>query len=179
MQLNILCLDLVQIFSVLLQFCIALVIWYGWIQNWLFTNDLFHGCFFNFVWQIIWVEQAEYDESSIRPLYRPLLRSGMGFGAQRWMANWQSFKGNVSFWQPLCHLRDFMKIIQVICDPFILLTECNYIIEFWYTFMNSSYITPTGRTSMAKLAQRMTRNEKEESSDIASKLMAFSCIFSY
>lgn len=35
------------------------------------------------------MEHSEYDESAIQHLYRPLLRSGMGFGAQRWVATLQ------------------------------------------------------------------------------------------
>lgn len=39
--------------------------------------------------QVTWVEHAEYDESTVHQLYRPLLSSGMGFGAQRWVATLQ------------------------------------------------------------------------------------------
>lgn len=39
--------------------------------------------------QVTWVEHAEYDESQIHQLYRPLLSSGMGFGAQRWVTTLQ------------------------------------------------------------------------------------------
>lgn len=39
--------------------------------------------------QVTWVEHAEYDESQVHHLYRPLLSSGMGFGAQRWVATLQ------------------------------------------------------------------------------------------
>ena len=39
--------------------------------------------------QVTWVECAEYDESQVHQLYRPLLNSGMGFGAQRWVATLQ------------------------------------------------------------------------------------------
>lgn len=28
----------------------------------------------------------EYDESNVHQFFRPLLRSGMGFGAQKWVA---------------------------------------------------------------------------------------------
>ncbi|KAJ9563420.1 hypothetical protein OSB04_008580 [Centaurea solstitialis] len=35
---------------------------------------------------VTWVEHAEYDESAVHELYRPLIRAGMGFGAQRWVA---------------------------------------------------------------------------------------------
>ena len=40
-------------------------------------------------WQVTWVEHAEYEESQVHQLYRPLLSSGMGFGAQRWVATLQ------------------------------------------------------------------------------------------
>lgn len=36
--------------------------------------------------QVTWVEHAEYEESQVHQLYRPLLSSGLGFGAQRWVA---------------------------------------------------------------------------------------------
>ena len=39
--------------------------------------------------QVTWVEHAEYDESSVHRLYRSLLRSGMGIGAQRFIATLQ------------------------------------------------------------------------------------------
>ena len=39
--------------------------------------------------QVTWVEHAEYDECQVHQLYRPLLSSGMGFGAQRWIATLQ------------------------------------------------------------------------------------------
>lgn len=32
------------------------------------------------------MEHAEYDESAVHELYRSLIRAGMGFGAQRWVA---------------------------------------------------------------------------------------------
>ncbi|GAB4858223.1 hypothetical protein Ancab_009620 [Ancistrocladus abbreviatus] len=35
---------------------------------------------------VTWIEHVEYDENSVHHLYRPLLRSALGFGAQRWLA---------------------------------------------------------------------------------------------
>ena len=35
------------------------------------------------------MEHAEYDDSQVHQLYRPLLSSGMGFGAQRWVTTLQ------------------------------------------------------------------------------------------
>ncbi|CAK9319038.1 unnamed protein product [Citrullus colocynthis] len=39
--------------------------------------------------KVTWVEHSEYDESYIHELYRPLIRSGLGFGARRWIATLQ------------------------------------------------------------------------------------------
>lgn len=39
--------------------------------------------------KVTWVEHSEYDESYIHELYRPLIRSGLGFGAPRWIATLQ------------------------------------------------------------------------------------------
>ena len=39
--------------------------------------------------QVTWVEHAEYNESAVHQLYRSLLRSGMGLGAQRWITTLQ------------------------------------------------------------------------------------------
>lgn len=39
--------------------------------------------------QVTWVEHAEYDESVVHRLYRPLIAAGMGFGAQRWVTTLQ------------------------------------------------------------------------------------------
>ncbi|KAK8576614.1 hypothetical protein V6N13_032533 [Hibiscus sabdariffa] len=39
--------------------------------------------------KVTWVEHSEYDESTVHPLLRPLLSSGHGFGAQRWIATLQ------------------------------------------------------------------------------------------
>uniref|UniRef100_A0A803M0G9 Uncharacterized protein n=1 Tax=Chenopodium quinoa TaxID=63459 RepID=A0A803M0G9_CHEQI len=38
---------------------------------------------------VTWIEHTEYDENSIHQLYRPLLRSGLAFGSQRWIATLQ------------------------------------------------------------------------------------------
>lgn len=39
--------------------------------------------------QVTWVEHSEYDESTVHYLLRPLLSSGFGFGAHRWIATLQ------------------------------------------------------------------------------------------
>ncbi|KAL2920618.1 Homeobox-leucine zipper protein ANTHOCYANINLESS 2 [Bienertia sinuspersici] len=38
---------------------------------------------------VTWIEHVEYDENCIHQLYRPLVRSGLAFGAQRWLATLQ------------------------------------------------------------------------------------------
>ncbi|XP_061359240.1 homeobox-leucine zipper protein ANTHOCYANINLESS 2-like isoform X2 [Gastrolobium bilobum] len=79
--------------------------------------------------KVTWVEHAEYDESQVHQLYRPLLRSGMGFGAQRWVATLQR--------QCEC-----LAILMSSAAP----------------SREHSAITSGGRRSMLKLAQRMTNN---------------------
>ncbi|THG05495.1 hypothetical protein TEA_020378 [Camellia sinensis var. sinensis] len=79
--------------------------------------------------KIMWVEHSEYDESAAHHLYRPLLRSGMGFGAQRWLAT-----------------------LQRQCECLAVLMSSSISSE------DNPGVTPTGRRNMVKLAQRMTRN---------------------
>ncbi|KAE8660460.1 Homeobox-leucine zipper protein ROC4 [Hibiscus syriacus] len=78
---------------------------------------------------VTWVEHAEYDESLIHQLYRPLLSSGMAFGAQRWVAT-----------------------LQRQCECLAILMSSTV-----HTGDHTS-ITSSGRRSMLKLAQRMTDN---------------------
>ncbi|XP_022757220.1 homeobox-leucine zipper protein ANTHOCYANINLESS 2-like isoform X2 [Durio zibethinus] len=78
--------------------------------------------------KVTWVEHAEYDESQVHQLYRPLLSSGMGFGAQRWVAT-----------------------LQRQC-------ECLAILMSSVPTRDHTAITASGRRSMLKLAQRMTDN---------------------
>ncbi|KAK9292447.1 hypothetical protein L1049_020419 [Liquidambar formosana] len=79
--------------------------------------------------KVTWVEHSEYDESAIHPLYQPLLSSGMGFGAQRWVAT-----------------------LQRQCECLAILMSSTLPVE------DHTAITPSGRRSMLKLAQRMTDN---------------------
>ncbi|KAF5205410.1 Homeobox-leucine zipper protein hdg1 [Thalictrum thalictroides] len=78
--------------------------------------------------KVTWVEHAEYDASIIHRLYRPLISAGMGFGAQRWVAT-----------------------LERQC-------ECLAILMSSVPTSDHSAITPSGRRSMLKLAQRMTNN---------------------
>ncbi|TQD96642.1 hypothetical protein C1H46_017717 [Malus baccata] len=79
--------------------------------------------------RVTWVEHAEYDESQVHQLYRPLLSSGMGFGAQRWVATLQ-------------RQSEFQAILMSSSVP----------------SRDHTAITAGGRRSMLKLAQRMTDN---------------------
>ncbi|KAJ4777057.1 Homeobox-leucine zipper protein ANTHOCYANINLESS 2 [Rhynchospora pubera] len=47
------------------------------------VQDTPDGC------NITWVEHVEYDEAAIHQLYQPLVRSGLAFGARRWLATLQ------------------------------------------------------------------------------------------
>ncbi|RVW32596.1 Homeobox-leucine zipper protein ROC2 [Vitis vinifera] len=79
--------------------------------------------------KVTWVEHAEYDESAVHQLYRPLLGSGMGFGAQRWVAT-----------------------LQRQCECLAILMSSTV------PTRDHTAITAGGRRSMLKLAQRMTDN---------------------
>ncbi|XP_071735955.1 homeobox-leucine zipper protein ANTHOCYANINLESS 2-like [Rutidosis leptorrhynchoides] len=79
--------------------------------------------------KVTWVEHAEYDERLVHELYRPLIRAGMGFGAHRWVATLQR--------------------------------QCQCLAMLMSSAVPSgdhTTITPGGRKSMLKLAQRMTNN---------------------
>ncbi|KAL7003320.1 Homeobox-leucine zipper protein ANTHOCYANINLESS 2, partial [Sarracenia purpurea var. burkii] len=79
--------------------------------------------------KVTWVEHTEYDESLVHHLYRPLLRSGMGFGAQRLLA-----------------------ALQRQCETSAVIMSSTISPE------EHSGLTPIGRRSMVQLAQRMTRS---------------------
>ncbi|XP_074588144.1 homeobox-leucine zipper protein ROC5-like [Curcuma longa] len=78
--------------------------------------------------KVTWVEHAEYDEAAVHPLYRPSLRSGMALGAPRWVA-----------------------ALQRQCQSLAILMSS-------LPTDAANTITPSGRRSMVKLAQRMTDN---------------------
>ncbi|XP_022736692.1 homeobox-leucine zipper protein ANTHOCYANINLESS 2-like isoform X2 [Durio zibethinus] len=79
--------------------------------------------------KVTWVEHSEYDESTIHHLLRPLISSGFGFGAQRWVAT-----------------------LQRQCDCLAVLMSPDILGE------DDTGITTAGRKSVLKLAQRMTCN---------------------
>ncbi|XP_044494117.1 homeobox-leucine zipper protein ANTHOCYANINLESS 2-like isoform X3 [Mangifera indica] len=80
--------------------------------------------------KVTWVEHAEYDESQVHQLYKPLISSGMGFGAQRWVATLQ---------------RQY-ECLAILMSSTIPARD------------HTAAITASGRRSMLKLAQRMTHN---------------------
>ncbi|KAK4483449.1 hypothetical protein RD792_010636 [Penstemon davidsonii] len=79
--------------------------------------------------KVTWVEHAQYDESVVHQLYRPLISAGMGFGAQRWVAS-----------------------LQRQCECLAILMSSTV------TSGDHTAISAGGRRSMLKLAQRMTEN---------------------
>ncbi|XP_072967836.1 homeobox-leucine zipper protein ROC6-like isoform X2 [Typha angustifolia] len=79
--------------------------------------------------KVTWVEHAEYDETPVHRLYRPLLRSGLAFGARRWVAT-----------------------LQRQCQCLAILMSSSV------PSRDHTAITASGRRSMLKLAQRMTDN---------------------
>ncbi|KAL2478800.1 Homeobox-leucine zipper protein ANTHOCYANINLESS 2 [Forsythia ovata] len=80
--------------------------------------------------KVTWIEHAEYEENVVHRLYRPLISAGMGFGAQRWVAT-----------------------LQRQCECLAILMSSTI-----QSRDHHSAITPSGRRSMLKLAQRMTDN---------------------
>ncbi|CAO2193352.1 unnamed protein product [Urochloa humidicola] len=80
--------------------------------------------------KVTWVEHTEYDEASVHQLYRPLLRSGLAFGASRWLA-----------------------MLQRQCECLAILMSPDTV-----SANDSSVITQEGKRSMLKLARRMTEN---------------------
>ncbi|KAL3834478.1 hypothetical protein ACJIZ3_009214 [Penstemon smallii] len=79
--------------------------------------------------KVTWIEHIEYDENVVHQIYRPLLRSGMASGAKKWVANLQK----------QCEL--YYAIVSHI-PP----------------IGDNSEIPPSGKKSLAKLAQQMTRS---------------------
>lgn len=79
--------------------------------------------------KVTWIEHAEYEEGVNHHLYRQLISAGMGFGAQRWVTT-----------------------LQRQCECLAILMSSTV------TSRDHTAITPSGRRSMLKLAQRMTNN---------------------
>ncbi|XP_010555655.1 PREDICTED: homeobox-leucine zipper protein HDG7-like isoform X2 [Tarenaya hassleriana] len=88
-------------------------------------QDIGNGCS-----KVTWVEHSEYDESNVHRLFRPLLSSGRGFGAERWLVTLQR------------QCESFQTILSSLDDP----------------IDNHTGLSPAGEKSILKLAQRMAVN---------------------
>lgn len=80
--------------------------------------------------KVTWVEHTEYDEASVHQFYRPLLRSGLAFGASRWLAT-----------------------LQRQCECLAILMSSATVSP-----NEPTAISQEGKRSMLKLARRMTEN---------------------
>ncbi|XP_021634593.1 homeobox-leucine zipper protein ANTHOCYANINLESS 2 isoform X2 [Manihot esculenta] len=87
-------------------------------------QDMPNGCS-----KITWVEHSEYDESAVHHLYRSVLSSGVGFGAQRWIAT----------------LQRYCECMAILASPTI-------------SGDDQTVVNISGKKSMVKLAQRMVEN---------------------
>ncbi|KVI04726.1 homeobox-leucine zipper protein ANTHOCYANINLESS 2-like [Cynara cardunculus var. scolymus] len=79
--------------------------------------------------KVMWIEHTEYDESVVHHQYRPLLRSGLGFGAQKWIST-----------------------LQRHCECVATIMSSDAAID------DSPVLSTGGRRSLTSLAQRMTAN---------------------
>ncbi|XP_048229112.1 homeobox-leucine zipper protein ANTHOCYANINLESS 2 isoform X2 [Ricinus communis] len=79
--------------------------------------------------KVTWVEHSEYDESAVHQLYRSILSSGKGFGAQRWVAT----------------LQRYCECMTILMSPTI-------------SGEDQTVMSLSGKKSMLKLAQRMVDN---------------------
>ncbi|KAI5347013.1 PREDICTED: homeobox-leucine zipper [Prunus dulcis] len=79
--------------------------------------------------KVTWIEHSEYDDNTVHHLFWQLLRSGMGFGAQRWLAT-----------------------LQRQCECLAFLISSTNSIE------DHTGLGTNGKKSMLKLAQRMIDN---------------------
>ncbi|RRT35571.1 hypothetical protein B296_00042439 [Ensete ventricosum] len=100
-------------------------------------------------------KHAEYDEAAVHPLYRPLLLSGLALGARRWVASLQR----------QCQSLAILMSSSLPPDDNTgkLLGEERTRVSAIVVYSRSgriamTAITPSGRRSMLKLAQRMTDN---------------------
>ncbi|KAM0902747.1 hypothetical protein ACQ4PT_019047 [Festuca glaucescens] len=79
--------------------------------------------------KVTWIVNMEYDETTVSPLYHPLIRSGQALGACRWLASLQR----------QC---EYLAIMHSCPDP----------------ALGDTDISPTGRKIIFEVAQRMTRS---------------------
>ncbi|KAL5567824.1 hypothetical protein UlMin_024399 [Ulmus minor] len=79
--------------------------------------------------KVTWVEHSEYDDNSVHQMFRSFVSSGIGFGAQRWLA-----------------------ALQRQCECLATLMSSSLPNE------ENIAISPSGKRSMLKLAKRMVDN---------------------
>ncbi|KAM3320049.1 homeobox-leucine zipper protein ROC5 isoform X1 [Capsicum chacoense] len=79
--------------------------------------------------KVIWIEHMEYDESTIHHYYRAFIKSGLGFGAQRWIA-----------------------ALQRQCECLAIIMSSTV------SSGDNAVVGPSGRRSIAMLARRVTCN---------------------
>ncbi|KAM0047352.1 putative transcription factor & lipid binding HD-SAD family [Helianthus debilis subsp. tardiflorus] len=79
--------------------------------------------------KVMWIEHTEYNENPVHNNYRPLLRSGLGFGAQRWIS-----------------------VLQRQCDCMTTIMSPDAAID------DGPMLPAVGKRSLTNLAQRMTAN---------------------
>ncbi|CAN1267339.1 Homeobox-leucine zipper protein HDG1 [Linum perenne] len=93
--------------------------------------DLNNGCS-----KVLWLEHVQYDESLVHPMMRPMVRSGMGFGARRWIATLQRYCECVALFRASSSMPQ---------DP----SSKNIKFEV---------LSMTGKNSLMKLSQKMVNN---------------------
>ncbi|KAL0299492.1 UNVERIFIED_CONTAM: Homeobox-leucine zipper protein HDG1 [Sesamum radiatum] len=112
------------------------------------VQNMANGCS-----KVTWVEHTEYDENNVHNLYRPLLRSGLAFGAQKWVANLQR---QCELFATIRSSMASAEIIQV-RHLYALVSHCNkqhWMLKLSYVFSALS----ANNKSIVMLAQRMTRS---------------------
>ncbi|KAJ8771472.1 hypothetical protein K2173_026649 [Erythroxylum novogranatense] len=87
-------------------------------------QDMGNGCS-----KVTWVEHSEYDESVVHHFYRPVVSTGRGFGAQRWVST----------------LQRYCECVAVLVSPDI-------------SGEDQTGLSLNGKRSMLKLAHRMVDN---------------------
>ncbi|XP_045810380.1 homeobox-leucine zipper protein ROC6-like [Trifolium pratense] len=76
--------------------------------------------------KITYVDHSQYDESAVHQIFRPMVNSGIAFGAHRWVAT----------------LQRHCESLAILMSP--------------VSSDESAVMSPQGKRSMSKLAQRMT-----------------------
>ena len=102
--------------------------------------------------QVTWVEHSEYGESAVH-LYRHILNSGTGFGAQRWIAALQRHYECMTILLSPTILGEDQTGLGMLLHLFILSRNIVSFSELLY--YHATVINLGGKKSMLKLARRM------------------------